>query len=167
VRCNEEPEVSGKHGGLVALALSMLSVVSAIADDFLERFCFADFLHPESLHFDDGELTSGLLYPSSCASALGLALAFGLFWITPSIAWLNVTNSDTSLAMISAKTRMAVLICAAPPLSANRPESISSRDWLLCGTENAISVALWNGQLNRVWTRSGYLVGRICRVCLP
>jgi hypothetical protein len=29
---------------------------------------------------------------------------------------LNVINSDMSLAMISASTRMAVLICAAPPL---------------------------------------------------
>jgi hypothetical protein len=33
---------------------------------------------------------------------------------------LNVTNSDTSLAMISASTRMAVLICAARP----KPDSI-------------------------------------------
>jgi len=31
--------------------------------------------------------------------------------MTPSIARLNVTNSDTSLAIISASTRMAVLIC--------------------------------------------------------
>jgi hypothetical protein len=38
-----------------------------------------------------------------------------------------VTNSDTSLAMISASTRMAVLICADPPLSANKPDKISSR----------------------------------------
>jgi hypothetical protein len=30
--------------------------------------------------------------------------------------------SDTSLAMISASTRIAVLICAAPPLSANKPD---------------------------------------------
>jgi hypothetical protein len=47
--------------------------------------------------------------------------------MTPSIAWLNVTNSDTSLAIISANTRMAVLICASPPLSASNPARISSR----------------------------------------
>ena len=33
----------------------------------------------------------------------------------------------SSLAMISASTRMAVLICADPPLSANKPDKISSR----------------------------------------
>jgi hypothetical protein len=47
--------------------------------------------------------------------------------MTPSIAWLNVTSSDTSLVMISASTRMAVLICASPPLSASNPDRISSR----------------------------------------
>ena len=42
----------------------------------------------------------------------------------------NVTNSDTSLAMISASTCVAVLICVAPPLSANKPDKISS--WTDC-----------------------------------
>jgi hypothetical protein len=32
--------------------------------------------------------------------------------MTPSIAWLNVTSSDTSLAISSARTRMALLIAA-------------------------------------------------------
>jgi hypothetical protein len=35
---------------------------------------------------------------------------------------LNVTNSDPSLAMISASTRMAVLMYAASSLSANKPD---------------------------------------------
>ena len=34
---------------------------------------------------------------------------------------------DASLAIISASTRMAVLIRASPPLSANKPDRISSR----------------------------------------
>ena len=50
------------------------------------------------------------------------------------VAGTNVINSDTSLAMISASTRMAVLICAAPPLSANKPDRI----WI----ENTVSTAL-------------------------
>jgi hypothetical protein len=40
--------------------------------------------------------------------------------MTPSIAWLNVTNSATSLLMISAKIRSAVPIRCSPPLSAIR-----------------------------------------------
>jgi len=39
--------------------------------------------------------------------------------------------------MISASTRMAVLICAAPPLSANKPERISSRIDYSAGRELA------------------------------
>jgi hypothetical protein len=41
--------------------------------------------------------------------------------MTPSIAWLNVTNSATSLLIISAKILVVVLICASPPLSAIKP----------------------------------------------
>jgi hypothetical protein len=39
---------------------------------------------------------------------------------------LNVTISDSSLAMISASTRIAVLICATSPFAANKPGRISS-----------------------------------------
>jgi hypothetical protein len=62
-----------------------------------------------------------------------------IFWMTPSIAWLNVTNSDTSLAIISASTRMAVLICASPPLSASKPARISSRNRVFDGVQRAVS----------------------------
>jgi hypothetical protein len=41
---------------------------------------------------------------------------------------IETTNNDTSLAMISASTRVAVLICAAPALSANKPDRIFFSD---------------------------------------
>jgi hypothetical protein len=41
---------------------------------------------------------------------------------------IETTNNDTSLAMISASTRAAVLICAAPALSANKPDRIFFSD---------------------------------------
>jgi hypothetical protein len=104
-----------------------LCVFRHVRNDFLERLHPGDFLHPKPLKISGQGTHERPLEAVQLASAFGLALAFGLFLTTPSMAVLKVTSSDTSLAMISASTRMAVLICAAPPLSANNPDRISSR----------------------------------------
>jgi len=70
------------------------------------------------------------------------------------MALLNVTSSDTSLADLG-QNRIALLICAAPSLSANKPDRIVGSIVLRVG--NAVSTAL--RAVNRVGTRSDCLVG--------
>jgi hypothetical protein len=61
--------------------------------------------------------------------------------MTPSIAWLNVTNNDTSLAIISASTRGgADLLIAALICEQTSQNFFSNRTF--CGVQCAVIAAL-------------------------
>jgi len=62
---------------------------------------------------EDRKLTSGLLCPSSWASALGLALAFGLFWIR---RWVQSAQIEEPISWISYKDHSCIFRIAVPQL---------------------------------------------------
>jgi hypothetical protein len=86
----------------------------------------AIFSIPNRRRLLDRELTSSLFYPSNCANALGFVLAFGLFVMTPSMGVLKVHQERHVVRDDLRHNADSVLIYPAPPLSASKPDRISS-----------------------------------------
>jgi hypothetical protein len=62
--------------------------------------------------------------------------------MTSSIAWLNVTSSDTSLAMISASTRIAVLDLRVAAFVGEQPSQDFFSNRMFGGIQRAVIASL-------------------------